>query len=76
MTQSTTPGPLLSGLKFLQSLHQMADEKGNAYNLTTFDGLADLCTLFLAQTMAEFLDHTLRDGPVKLKATSFGATSA
>jgi hypothetical protein len=54
----------------------MANEKGNAYNLTMFDGTGDLHTLSLEQIQAKILNHTLQDGPVKVQAASFSATSA
>ena len=49
---------------------------GRAYNLTTFPGTADLRTLTSQEIQAKILDFTLQDGPVKLQAASFGATSA
>ena len=53
----------------------MTNERGNAYNLTTFHGTLDLCTLDTQAVQAEIINYTLQEGPVKLQAASFGATS-
>jgi hypothetical protein len=47
-----------------------------AYNLMTFHGAADLCTLSPANVKAQILNATLQDGPVELQPASFGLTNA
>jgi hypothetical protein len=54
----------------------MTNERGSAYNLTTFLGTANLHTLTLQQIQAGILDHTLQYGPVELQPASVGATNA
>jgi hypothetical protein len=73
-------GPTTLRIKYYielpQSTCQMTNGHGNAYNLTTFHGTANLRTLTQQKIQAKILDHTLQDGPVKLQPASFGATSA
>jgi len=74
------PGPTTLRMEYFielpQSTVQMANGAGNAYNLTTFHGTADLRTLSSREIQAQILDLTLQDGPVELQAASFGATGA
>jgi hypothetical protein len=63
-------------IKLPQRTRQLTNGAGNAYNLTTFHGTADLRTLTEEQVRAEILDFTLQDGPVELQPASFGVTSA
>jgi len=74
------PGPTTLRIEYFielpQTTVQMANGAGNAYNLTTFHGTADLRTLSSADVKTQILDYTLQDGPVLLQAASFGATGA
>jgi hypothetical protein len=44
----------------------MTDGNGNAYNLLTFHGPADIC-MSPAKVQAQLLDVTFQDGPVDLQ---------
>jgi hypothetical protein len=46
----------------------MMDGNGNAYNLLTFHGPADIRTMSPAKVQAQLLDVTLQDGPVDLQS--------
>ena len=46
------------------------------YNLVTFHGADDLCTLAQADVQASILDLTLQDGPYDLQPASFNLTTA
>jgi hypothetical protein len=74
------PGPTTLRMEYFielpQSTVQMTNGAGNAYNLTTFHGTADLRTLSSREIQTQILDLTLQDGPVELQAASFGATGA
>jgi len=74
------PGPTTLRSEYFielpQTTRQLTNGAGTAYNLTTFHGTADLCTLTSQEIQAKILDFTLQDGPVELQAASFGATSA
>jgi hypothetical protein len=50
-----------------QTSRQMTDGNGNAYNLLTFHGPADIRTMFPAKVQAQLLDVTFQDGPVNLQ---------
>jgi hypothetical protein len=58
-------------IKLPQSTVVMVNSAGANYNLTTWHGAADLCTLLLAQVCALILDPCLHDGPITLKAANF-----
>jgi hypothetical protein len=47
---------------------------GNAYNLTTFLGAANLRTLFAAKVKHDILDETHQDGPFNLLEPAFNLT--
>jgi hypothetical protein len=74
------PGPTTLRSEYFielpQTTHQLTNGAGTAYNLTTFHGTADLCTLTSQEIQAEILDFTFQDEPAELQAASFGATSA
>jgi hypothetical protein len=74
------PGPTTLRTKYYIELPQMTramtNENHTAYNLSTFHGAADLCTLSPREVQAVILDHTLQDGPIKLQPASFSVTSA
>jgi len=59
-----------------QTSVQVTDGNGNAYNLLTFHGPADLRTMSPAEVQALILDVTLQDGPVDLQPSKFNLTSA
>ncbi len=54
----------------------MTNSNNVAYNLMTFHGAADLCTLSPADVKTQILDATLQDGPVEFQPASFGLTNA
>jgi hypothetical protein len=54
----------------------MTNGNNVAYNLMTFHGATDLCTLSPANVKAQILNATLQDGPVELQPASFGLTNA
>ena len=80
LVTAVNPGPTTLRIKYFielpQTTRQMINERGNAYNLTAFHGTLDLCTLDTQAVQAKIINYTLQEGPVKLQATSFGATSA
>ena len=47
-------------IKLPQTTHQLTNGAGSAYNLTTFHGTADLCTLTSQEIQAEILDYPPR----------------
>ncbi len=59
-----------------QTSRQMMDGNGNAYNLLTFHGPADICTMSPAKVQAQLLDVTFQDGPVNLQPARFNLSSA
>jgi hypothetical protein len=58
-------------IKLLHSMVVMVNGAGANYNLTTWHGVADLCTLSPVQVHASILDPCLHDGPITLKAADF-----
>ena len=76
----TTPGATVLRTEYYielpQTSVQVADANGNAYNLLTFHGPADLRTMSTADVQALILDVTLQDGPVDLQPSKFNLTSA
>jgi hypothetical protein len=63
-------------IKLLQTTRTMVHGNNVAYNLMTFYGAADLCTLSPAKVKAQILDAMLQDGPVELQPTSFSLMHA
>ncbi len=63
-------------LELPQTTRSRTNGVGNAYNLMTFHGPKDLCTLSPAKVKEQLLDKTLQDGPVELMPASFGLTTA
>ncbi len=63
-------------LELPHTTRAMTNGKNVAYNLMTFHGAVDLCTLSPADVKAQILDATLQDGPVELQPASFGLTNA
>ncbi len=49
----------------------MVNGVGGAYNLVSFLGVDDLCTLTPPEVKSMILDPCLQDGPVLLKASDF-----
>jgi hypothetical protein len=45
-------------IKLPQTSRQMTDGNGNAYNLLTFHGPPDICTMLPAEVQAQLLDVT------------------
>lgn len=74
------PGPTTLCIEYFiklpQTTRQMMNGTGNAYTLTTFHGMANLCTLDSQAVQHKITNFTLQDGPVELQGASFGATSA
>jgi hypothetical protein len=58
-----------------QTTRAMTNGNNVAYNLMTFHGAADLCTLSPADVKTQILDATLQDGPEELQPASFGLTN-
>jgi hypothetical protein len=54
----------------------MVNGAGAGYNLVTFDGADDLCTLQSPEVQATILNQTLQDGPYDLQPASFNLTTA
>ena len=50
---------------------QLTNERGNAYNLTTFLGADDLKTLSASEVKRDILDETHQDGPFDLLEPTF-----
>ncbi len=63
-------------IKLPQTLHQMMDGDGNAYNLLTFHGPADMRTMSSMDVQAQLLDITFQDGPVDPQPSKFNLFSA
>ena len=63
-------------IKLPQTSVQKTDGNGNAYNLLTFHGPADLRTMTPAKVQAQILDLTFQDGPVDLQPSNFNLSSA
>ncbi len=63
-------------IKLPQTLHQMKNGNGNAYNLLTFHGPADMRTMSSADVQVQLLDITFQDGPVDLQPSKFNLSSA
>jgi hypothetical protein len=59
-----------------QTLWQLLNRTGNAYNLLTFHGPSDLRTLSPAEIQAQLLNVTFQDGPVDLQPARFNLSSA
>jgi hypothetical protein len=59
-----------------QTSVQVTDGAGNAYNLLTFHGPADLRTMSPAEVQAQILNVTFQDGPVDLQPSKFNLSSA
>jgi hypothetical protein len=61
-----------------QTTKQMNDGNGSAYNLLTFNGPTNICTLNPAAVQAQLfvLDVTFQDGPVNLQPARFNFSSA
>jgi hypothetical protein len=59
-----------------QMSRAMVNGAGAGYNLVTFHGADDLCTLPLAQVQTSILDQTLQDGPYNLQPVNFNLTMA
>ena len=80
LVTAVNPGPTTLHIEYFielpQTTRQMTNGDGNTYNLTTFHGTLELCTLDAQGVQREITDFTLQDGPVELQAASFGATSA
>jgi hypothetical protein len=62
-------------LELPQTTRLLTNGVGNAYNLMTFHGPDDLCTLSPAKVKEQLLDKTLQDGPLELMLASFGLTT-
>ncbi len=58
-----------------QTSVQVTDGAGNAYNLLTFHGPADLRTMSPAEVQAQILNVTFQDGPVDLQPSKFNLSS-
>ena len=63
-------------IELSQTSHQMTNGARNTYSITTFMETTNHRTLDSNQIQAKILKYTLQDGPIKLQAASFGATSA
>jgi hypothetical protein len=59
-----------------QESRAMTNGGGQAYNLTTYVGQADLWTLDTAQARSTILDVTYQSSPGQLVQAAFGTTSA
>jgi hypothetical protein len=59
-----------------QTSRQMTDGNGNAYNLLTFHGPADMRTMSSADVQAQLLDITFQDAPFDLQPSKFNLSSA
>ncbi len=59
-----------------QMSRAMVNGVGGAYNLVTYHGTDDLCTLTMQQVQTTILDQTLQDGPYDLQPASFNLTMA
>jgi hypothetical protein len=59
-----------------QTSVQVRDGAGNAYNLLTFHGPEDLCTMSPAEVQAQLLDVTFQDGLADLQPSKFNLSSA
>jgi hypothetical protein len=63
-------------LELPQTSRKMMDGNGNAYNLLTFHGPSDICTMSTTEVQAQLLDVTFQDGPVDLQPARFNLSSA
>jgi hypothetical protein len=63
-------------LELPQTSRQMTDGNGNAFNLLTFHGPSDICTMSTTEVQAQLLDVTFQDGPVDLQPARFNLSSA
>jgi hypothetical protein len=76
----TPPGAMVLRTEYYielpQTSVQVTDGAGNAYNLLTFHGPADLRTMSPAEVQAQILDVTFQDGPVDLQPSKFKLSSA
>ena len=63
-------------VKLPQTSCAMLNGVGGGYNLVTYHGPDDLCTLTMQQVQADILAQTLQDGPYDLQPASFNLTTA
>jgi hypothetical protein len=59
-----------------QTLRQLLNGQHTTYNLLTFHGPSNLCTLSPDQVQAQLLNITFQDGPVNLQPARFNLSSA
>ena len=75
-----TPGAMVLRTEYyielLLTSVQITDGAGNSYNLLTFHGPEDLCTMSPADVQAQILDITFQDFPVDLQPSKFNLSSA
>ncbi len=80
LVNGTPPGATVLRMEYYiklpQTSVQVTDGAGNAYNLLTFHGPADLCTRSPAEVQAQILDVTFQDGLVDLQPSKFNLSSA
>jgi hypothetical protein len=74
------PGPTTLQVEYYIELPQASSAmlNGNnvAYNLVTFQGADNLCTLTMAQVQTTILNQTLQGGPYDLQPANFNLTMA
>jgi hypothetical protein len=77
---TTQAGPTILWVEYYielpQTLRQLLNGTGTAYNLLTFHGPGDLQTLSPAEIQAQLLDVVFQDGPVDLQPACFDLSSA
>ncbi len=62
-------------LQLSQTMVQLTNAAGNQYNLSTFHGPQDICTLSADKVRCQILIITHQDGPFELLAPAFNLSS-
>ncbi len=62
-------------LQLPQAMVQLTNAAGNQYNLSTFHGSKDICTLLADKVRRQILNIAHQDGPFKLLAPMFNLSS-
>jgi hypothetical protein len=74
------PGPTTMRAEYYIELpqisRQMLNEQNTAYNLLTFHGASDICTLSTTDFQTQILNVTLQDDPVNFQPAWFNLSTA